>query len=77
MRTHSRRVVARSGRSRLLMFGLVDDELGYLLSEREARDPEFEYERSMSPGPTAGEMLMDALVQPARHEIFDGDEQRR
>lgn len=46
----------------LVVFGLCDDELGYLLREQDARDPEFAYERSMSPCLRAGEMVREALV---------------
>lgn len=46
----------------LLVFGLCDDEVGYLLREQEATDPEFEYERSMSPCRTAGERVRRALT---------------
>ncbi len=63
---YARRIVAASGRSRLLLFGLVDDEVGYLMSEKDARDPLFAYERTMSPGVTAGELVLDALVGPDR-----------
>lgn len=46
----------------LLVFGLCDDEVGYLLREQEARDPEFAYERSMSPCRTAGERVRRAIT---------------
>ncbi|MCA8944365.1 MAG: neutral/alkaline non-lysosomal ceramidase N-terminal domain-containing protein [Planctomycetes bacterium] len=59
---YARRIVAASGRARLRVFGLVDDEVGYLMSERDARDPEFAYERTMAPGPRAGEILLEVLV---------------
>ncbi len=45
----------------LLVFGLCDDEVGYLLREQDARDPEFAYERSMSPCRTAGERVRRAI----------------
>jgi hypothetical protein len=48
----------------LLVFGLVDDEIGYLLSERDARDDLFAYERSMAPCVDAGERIVRALVEP-------------
>jgi hypothetical protein len=51
-----------SGRPRLLVFGLVDDEVGYLMAERDARADDFAYERSMSPGANAGERVVRALV---------------
>ena len=46
----------------LLLFGLVDDELGYLMRERDARDPLFEYERLMSPVVDTGERVEDAVL---------------
>ncbi|MCC6672868.1 MAG: hypothetical protein IT458_17525 [Planctomycetes bacterium] len=46
----------------LLVFGLVDDEVGYLMSERDARDREFAYERLMSPSRSSGERVVEALV---------------
>jgi hypothetical protein len=55
-------IVVRSHRPRLLVIGLVDDEVGYLMRERDARDPLFAYERTMSPGPRAGEVVAAALV---------------
>jgi hypothetical protein len=55
-------VRAQCRRPRLLVFGLCDDEVGYLLREQDARDPLFEYERSMSPCLTAGERVRAALV---------------
>ncbi|HSA20056.1 MAG TPA: hypothetical protein P5076_01295, partial [Myxococcota bacterium] len=45
--------------------GLGQDELGYLLSDRQWADPRFDYERSMSLGPGAAAQLLsvvDALV---------------
>jgi hypothetical protein len=56
------RVRRRARRPDLLVFGLVDDEVGYLMSEKDARDREFAYERTMSPGPEAGELVVEALV---------------
>jgi hypothetical protein len=58
----AQRIAAASHRPDLLVFGLTDDEVGYLLSDRDAHDPEFAYERSMSPGPLAGEIVLGALV---------------
>ena len=55
------RIRARLGVPDLLVFGLCDDEVGYLLREQDARDPEFAYERSMSPCSLAGEMVEAAL----------------
>lgn len=46
----------------LVVLGLCDDELGYLLRERDARDPEFEYEKSMSPCLLAGEIVRAAIT---------------
>ena len=52
-----------TGRPNLLVFGLTDDEVGYLMSEKDARDPEYEYERTMSPAPDSGERVLRALVR--------------
>jgi hypothetical protein len=46
----------------LVVFGLCDDEVGYLLRDRDAVDPEFAYERSMSPCRSAGERVAAALL---------------
>ena len=46
----------------LVVLGLCDDELGYLLREQDARDPEFAYERSVSPCLRAGEMVRAAVT---------------
>ncbi|MGE3172283.1 MAG: hypothetical protein AB7O97_06620 [Planctomycetota bacterium] len=59
------RVRARLGRPDLVVFGLCDDELGYLLRAQDADDPEFAYERSMSPCRLAGEIIEGALCGPA------------
>ncbi len=56
------RLRSACGRPNLLVFGLVDDEVGYLMAERDARDEEFTYERSMSPCVDAGERVVRALV---------------
>ncbi len=56
------RIYAKSGKPNLVLFGLCDDEVGYLLGAQEARDPEFRYERSMSPGPASGEILLKSLT---------------
>lgn len=56
------RIRARSGVPDLLLFGLCDDELGYLMREQDARDREFAYERSMSACLLAGERIEEALV---------------
>jgi hypothetical protein len=57
----AQRLRARLGVPDLLVFGLCDDELGYLMREQDASDPEFTYERSMSPCLRAGEMVEAAL----------------
>ncbi|MFO1029783.1 MAG: hypothetical protein U1F60_01775 [Planctomycetota bacterium] len=46
----------------LVLFGLCDDEVGYLLRAQEAADPEFAYERSMSACGDAGERVRAALT---------------
>lgn len=56
------RLRVQLGRPRLLVFGLCDDELGYLLREVDARDEEFAYERSMSSCTRAGELVVQGLV---------------
>lgn len=56
------RLRAQLHRPNLVILGLCDDEVGYLLREQEACDPEFEYERSMSPCRSAGEMVRSAIV---------------
>lgn len=56
------RVYSGANRADMLLLGLVDDEVGYLMSERDARDPEFGYERGMSPGPESGERVLEALI---------------
>lgn len=50
------------GRPDLCVFGLCDDEVGYLMRDQEAIDPEYAYERSMSPCRRAGEMVRRALT---------------
>lgn len=47
---------------RLVLFGLCDDEVGYLLRGVDAVDPEFAYERSMSACRDAGERVRAAVV---------------
>jgi hypothetical protein len=47
---------------RLVVFGLCDDEVGYLLRGVDAVDPGFAYERSMSACRDAGERVRAALV---------------
>lgn len=46
----------------LVVFGLCDDEVGYLLRDEEAVDPEYAYERSMSPSRSSGERVRRALT---------------
>ena len=60
------RIRATTNRPDLVIFGLVDDELGYLLREVDAHDPLYAYERLVSPGVTAGEMVSRALVGAVR-----------
>jgi hypothetical protein len=60
----AQRIRSRLGMPDLLVFGLCDDELGYLLREQDARDREFAYERSMSPCILAGEIIETALCGP-------------
>lgn len=62
----AQRIRGRLGAPDLLVFGLCDDELGYLMREQDARDPLFAYERGMSPCVRAGEMIEAALCGPAR-----------
>lgn len=50
------------GRPDLVVLGLCDDEVGYLMRKQEAVHPEFAYERSMSPCRLAGEMVRKALT---------------
>lgn len=50
------------GRPDLVVFGLCDDEVGYLMREQEAIDPNYAYERSMSPCRTAGVRVRRALT---------------
>lgn len=58
------------GKPGLLLFGLCDDEVGYLLRAQEARDPEFAYERSMSPCRDAGEIVRRALTgRPVQYSV--------
>ncbi|HEU4420898.1 MAG TPA: hypothetical protein VFT55_18305 [Planctomycetota bacterium] len=56
------RLRAQLRRPDLVVLGLCDDEVGYLLREQEARDPEFAYERSMSPCLSAGELVSAAIT---------------
>jgi hypothetical protein len=56
------RIRAELQRPRLVVLGLCDDEVGYLMRDQEARDPEFAYERSVSPCRTAGERVRAAIT---------------
>ncbi len=56
------RLRAELRRPNAVVFGLCDDEVGYLLRDRDAIDPEFAYERSMSPCRTAGERVRAAIT---------------
>ncbi|HEX6813235.1 MAG TPA: neutral/alkaline non-lysosomal ceramidase N-terminal domain-containing protein [Planctomycetota bacterium] len=60
----AQRLRAQLRRPDLVVFGLCDDEVGYLLRDKEARDPEFAYERSMSPCMSAGELVSQAITGP-------------
>ena len=57
------RIRRESARPNLLIFGLVDDELGYLMGENDARNPRFEYERLMSTSVDVGERVVEALLR--------------
>jgi hypothetical protein len=60
-----RAFAARLGGEYPWVVGLGQDELGYLLTDRQWADPRFDYERSMSLGPGAAAQLLsvvDALV---------------
>ncbi|MFO1077685.1 MAG: hypothetical protein U1E73_08155 [Planctomycetota bacterium] len=59
------KVRAELGAPNLVLFGLCDDELGYLMREQDARDPEFAYERSMSVCVDAGERVRAAITGAA------------
>ncbi|MBX3462040.1 MAG: hypothetical protein KF830_02635 [Planctomycetes bacterium] len=58
----ARQLRAELGQPELVVLGLCDDEVGYLLRDQEARDPEFAYERSMSPCRSAGERVRAAIT---------------
>jgi hypothetical protein len=55
-------VRAEVGRPDLVVFGLCDDEVGYLMRAQEAADPEYAYERGMSPCRAAGELVRAAIT---------------
>ena len=44
------------------VFGLADDELGYILDDRDFGREPYEYESSMSVGPTIGSLTTNALL---------------
>lgn len=56
------RLRAQLQRPELVLFGLCDDEVGYLLRQQEVDDPEYAYERSMSACATAGELVSAAIT---------------
>jgi len=58
----AQKVRAELHRADLVLFGLCDDELGYLLREQDARDPEFAYERDVSACLRAGEIVRAAIT---------------
>lgn len=58
----AQRVRAELRRPDLVLFGLCDDELGYLLREQDARDPEYHYERTVSACLRAGEIVRAAIT---------------
>lgn len=64
--TLAERLEQATGREDLLVLGLCDDEVGYLMSEVDARDPLFDYELGMSPGPEAGERVVGAIAALVR-----------
>jgi len=43
------------------IFGLANDEIGYIMSAREFEDPTYRYEQSMSMGPETGTLIMEAV----------------
>ena len=56
------RLRAQLQRPELVLFGLCDDEVGYLLRQQEVDDPEYAYERSMSACASAGERVSAAIT---------------
>ena len=44
------------------IFGLADDELGYILDDQDFGREPYEYESSMSVGPTIGSLATNALL---------------
>ena len=50
------------GKPDLVLFGLCDDEVGYLMRVQDARDSNYEYERLMSPDVWSGERVREALI---------------
>ncbi len=63
----AQQVRAELGRPDLVVLGLCDDEVGYLMREQEAVAPLFAYERSMSPCRRAGELVRAALTGVQRN----------
>lgn len=59
------RIRTATAKPDLLVFGLVDDEIGYLMRDQEARDPEYAYERGMSPVADTGERVFAGLMAVA------------
>ncbi|HEY3359454.1 MAG TPA: hypothetical protein VGQ83_39755 [Polyangia bacterium] len=51
---------ALKGEHRLVL-GLANDEVGYLLTEEQFRDPKYQYEAGVSPGPDAGPRTLAAV----------------
>lgn len=45
------------------LFGLTNDELGYILPKEDFHKPFYSYERTMSVGPDAGSLLYEGLVE--------------
>ena len=44
------------------IFGLADDELGYILDDQDFGREPYEYKNSMSVGPTHGSLTTNALL---------------
>ena len=63
------RIREATGKPDLLVFGLVDDEIGYLMRDQEARDPEYAYERGMSPVVDTGERVFEGLMEAGLQSI--------
>ena len=63
-------ILARLPGQPQFLFGLCNDELGYLLPPEFFHDARYAYERSMSPGPQAATMLSLALERLAAEGPF-------